>query len=159
MYNINLICIGRLKEDYLTQACAEYTKRLRSFCSLNIIELDEYRLPGRHAADIDTVVRREGEKIIGRIPPSSYTVGMFIDGESVTSEGLAAKLEKVAAERSGCINFIIGGSYGLSEEVRRRCDETLSVSSMTFPHRLFRVMLLEQIYRAFNIMSGGNYHK
>ncbi len=159
MYNINIICIGKIKESYLREACGEYTKRLSPYCSIKVIELDECRPRGGHSADIEWVIKHEGESILSRIPPSSYTIGMFIDGKQLDSVSLAEKLAKTAANRSSTINFIIGGSNGLSDDVRKACDETLSVSRMTFPHQLFRVMLLEQVYRAFNIIGGGRYHK
>ena len=144
MYNINIICIGKLKERYLTEACGEYLKRLNAYCSIKIIELDEYRITKR---------------IIKKIPPASFTIGMFIDGKQLSSSAFADKISKTALNKSSTINFIIGGSYGLSDNVRKVCDEIISLSPMTFPHQLFRIILLEQLYRAFTILNGGSYHK
>ena len=159
MYNINIICIGTLKEKYLTEACNEYLKRLKAYCRVNIIELDECRTgPGRDA-DILAALRREGENIIKKIPPSSYTIGMFISGREMSSAAFAERLGRLALEKSSTVNFIIGGSHGLSEDVRKVCDETMSLSPMTFPHHLFRIILLDQLYRAFSIMNCGNYQK
>lgn len=159
MYNINIICIGKLKEKYLAEACKEYSKRLGAYCSLKIIELDECRITGSHEADIQSAVKSEGEKIIKKIPSSSFTIGMFVDGKQMDSKVFANKLSETALNKSSTINFIIGGSYGLSDDVRKVCNETISISPMTFPHQLFRIILLEQIYRAFNILNGGSYHK
>lgn len=159
MYNINIICIGKLKEKYLCEASGEYLKRLKAYCSIKIIELDECRITGNHDSDIKSAVNCEGEKIIKRIPPSSFTIGMFLDGKQIDSNSFADKLSKIALKNSSTINFIIGGSYGLSNNVRKACNEIMSISSMTFPHQLFRIILLEQLYRAFNILNGGNYHK
>ncbi len=159
MYNINIICIGKLKERYLTEACGEYLKRLNAYCSIKIIELDEYRITKSHEADIKTAVKIEGERIIKKIPPASFTIGMFIDGKQLTSSAFADKISKTALNKSSTINFIIGGSYGLSDNVRKVCDEIISLSPMTFPHQLFRIILLEQLYRAFTILNGGSYHK
>ena len=159
MYNINIICIGKLKEKYLAEACKEYSKRLSAYCSLKIIELDECRIAGNHEADIKSALKSEGEKIIKKIPSSSFTIGMFVDGKQMDSKVFANKLSETALNKSSTINFIIGGSHGLSDNVRKACNETMSISPMTFPHQLFRIILLEQIYRAFNILNGGSYHK
>ena len=164
MFNIELICVGKLGEDYLKQACGEYIKRLKSFCNIQVIEVSEGKIPSSpSAANIQSAVEREGEAILKHIQAgrggSRYVMGMCIEGKMRKSESLAAKLQDIAADKSGRLTIIIGGSHGLSDGVKSACDELLSMSPMTFPHQLFRVMALEQLYRAFSINSGSKYHK
>jgi 23S rRNA (pseudouridine1915-N3)-methyltransferase len=160
MIRINLIAVGRLKEKYWRDACAEYEKRLSSFCKLNIIEVDETRCPENPSkAEIDAVINSEGNKIMSRIPKGSLIVAMCIEGKSLSSYELAQFIEKSAADGCGNITFVIGGSFGLSDSIKQAANLRLSMSEMTFPHMLARVMLLEQIYRCFQINNGGSYHK
>lgn len=158
MLNVNVICIGKLKESYLKDACGEYLKRLMAFCKTNIIELDEYRLPDNPSqSQIDLALKEEGERILKKADGSTI-IAMCIEGGQMPSEKLSKTIESLSQSTSK-ISFIIGGSFGLSDEVKSRAKIKLSMSQMTFPHQLARVMLLEQIYRAFMITSGNKYHK
>ncbi|MGN0453153.1 MAG: 23S rRNA (pseudouridine(1915)-N(3))-methyltransferase RlmH [Ruminococcus sp.] len=160
MQSVNIICIGKLKEKYLSDAVKEYSTRLTPFCKFSVIELDEYRLPDKPSqAQIKIALEEEGKKILAKITKNSYVVPMCIEGKNISSEELAQKLSDVAVEGKSTVDFIIGGSFGLSEEVKSAGNFKLSMGKMTFPHQLARVMLSEQIYRAFQIMSGGKYHK
>lgn len=159
MLNVNIICVGSLKEKFFTDAVNEYKKRLSRYCKFNIIELSEEKISDQETkAQIDKTLLKEGEKILSKIGKSDYCIAMCIEGKNISSEELTKKLEEISLS-FGTVNFIIGGSWGLSDEVKRRADFKLSVSKMTFPHQLFRVMLSEQIYRAFTISSGAKYHK
>lgn len=158
MLTINLICVGKLKEDYLRLAVAEYTKRLSAFCKLNLIELAEYKLPNEPSeAQIAKCIMAEGESI--RLKVKGYLFPLCIEGKQLSSEELSKKLETIALSGHSEISFVIGGSYGLWDEIKSKGDHKLSMSKMTFPHQLARVMLLEQIYRSFQISSNGKYHK
>ena len=148
MLRVQLICTGRLKESFFIQACDEYDKRLRRYCSLERTELPE-------TGD----VVRDGETMLKRIPQDAWVIAMCVEGKSWSSEELAETLRECANSGKSRVCFLIGGSDGLSEEVKKRADVRMSMSRMTFPHHLARVMVLEQIYRAFNIMEGGKYHK
>lgn len=160
MLNINIICIGKLKEDYLRSACAEYSKRLQAFCKLNIIELNPCHLPEEpNQSQIDAALNEEAERILSKTGKSDYIIAMCIEGKEISSEALSAKIDEIALSGSGTVSFIIGGSHGLSPKVKQEAKLRLSMSPMTFPHQLARVMLLEQIYRSFMISSGGKYHK
>lgn len=160
MLNISIICVGRLKEQYLRDACAEYSKRLGAFCKLSIIELTPAKLPDSPSeAQISAALASEGKQILSKISPSDKVCAMCIEGKMLSSEQLSERLASYAVSGCGSIAFVIGSSCGLDEQVKRRADLRLSMSPMTFPHQLARVMLLEQIYRAFMISSGGKYHK
>ena len=160
MLSVNIICVGKLKEQYWRDACAEYSKRLGAFCRFEIIEVDETRLPKSYSdADIRRVIDTEGDGILEKCQPGSFTAAMCIEGKELSSVQLAARLEDIALSGKSRVNFIIGGSYGLSDAVKSRADLRLSMSPMTFPHQLARVMLCEQIYRAFKIMKNETYHK
>lgn len=157
---MNLICVGKLKESYLRDACAEYEKRLGAFCRLTVTQIVPAKLPDSPAeALIERALLQESKAIIAALPPNSRTYALCIEGRELSSEQLSAQLDSDAVSGFGIVNFIIGGSFGLSDEVKKRSDLRLSMSPMTFPHQLARVMLLEQIYRAFMISSGGKYHK
>lgn len=157
--NITLICVGKLKEKYLTDACNEYIKRL-SANKVNIIELTPERLSENPSEnEIKSALEKEGKKILEKVPKNSYIYAMCIEGRQRSSEELSAEIEKVKIGGTGSLVFIIGGSFGLSDEVKKRANEKLSMSKMTFPHQLARVMLLEQIYRATQIEMGTRYHK
>ena len=160
MLTVNLICIGKLKEAYWRDACTEYQKRLSAFCRLQIIELSEVRAPEQpSAAQIAQVVEREGALILSKLPAGGAVLPMCIEGKELTSEGLSAVLQELPLEGKSAVSFIIGGSFGLSDAVKARGDIRLSMSRMTFPHQLARVMLLEQVYRAFQIANNSKYHK
>ena len=159
MLNVNIICVGRLKESYLRGAVEEYSKRMKSLCKLSIIELQEERAgENPSAAEITKIVSAESERIMQRLGKSDYVVAMCIEGKNISSEELSAKIEEIQ-QIAGTVDFIIGGSWGLSDALKARADFKLSMGKMTFPHQLFRVMLLEQIYRAFQISRGTKYHK
>ncbi len=160
MITVNIVCVGKLKEQYLRDACAEYTKRLTAFCKLNIIELQPFALSQSPSeSEINEGLRQEGKNILSKITDSAYVIAMCIEGKQMPSPKLSEKIQDIAVGGHSTITFVIGGSFGLSDEVKRRADYKLSMSEMTFPHQLARVMLLEQIYRAFQISSGGKYHK
>jgi len=161
MLTVQIICVGKLKENYLQQASAEYQKRLSAFCKLKIVELPEYKLPqDPSAAQIEKGIQQEGATILSAMTrQNAYQIPLCIEGKEHSSEGLAKLLAEAALSGSSTVNFIIGGSFGLSDEVKRKGDVKLSMSPMTFPHQLARIMLLEQVYRAFQINAGGKYHK
>ncbi len=156
--NINLIVIGKLKEDYLRNACAEYIKRLGRFCTFELHELDECRLSDNPSdKEIETALRKEAEQI--KRYAKGMIVPMCIEGKQLTSTELSEKISDAGVNGQSTVTFIIGSSFGLDNEIKAMGDLKLSMSKMTFPHQLARVMLLEQIYRSFQIMSGGKYHK
>jgi len=160
MLNINVICIGKLKETYLRDASAEYQKRLSSFCRLEITELTPIKLPESPSqAQIEAALMQEGNLITAKIPSNAKVYALCIEGKQFSSEELSAKLITETSHGVSNIALVIGGSHGLSVEVKNRADLLLSMSKMTFPHQLARIMLLEQLYRAFMISSGGKYHK
>jgi 23S rRNA (pseudouridine1915-N3)-methyltransferase len=160
MLGVTVICEGRLKEKYLRDACDEYVKRLSAYCRLNIIELSPHRLSDNPSeAEISKALNSEGKEIIAKIPNTSKIYAMCIEGKQLPSQELAKQISDCSLQGYDCITFIIGGSFGLSDEVKKRADFKLSMSEMTFPHQLARVMLLEQVYRGFQIISGGKYHK
>ena len=160
MVGITLICVGKLKEQYLRDACAEYAKRLSGICKLNICELAPCKLPDSPStAQIQAALIQEGGRISEKIPKGSYVITLCIEGKLMSSEQLAAQIEKKAADISSTFTFIIGGSYGICDEIKSRSDLRLSMSPMTFPHQLARVMVLEQLYRVFQIQLGTKYHK
>ena len=158
--NINIICIGKLKEKYWQDAVKEYSKRLGSYCSLKIVELKESPLPANASpADELAVKEAEGQEILKKIRDGDYIISLEIEGRSFSSEHLAEHLEHLAIDGRSTVDFIIGGSLGLSPDVSRRADLALSFSAMTFPHQMMRVILLEQIYRSFKIIRHETYHK
>lgn len=160
MRSITVLCVGKLKEAYLRAAAAEYEKRLSAFCRLSIIEVDEERLPDAPSqAQIDATLTAEGRRLLAHIPSGAAVFALCIEGQEMSSPALAATLDRLAVDGYSRIVFVIGGSWGLSEEVKRTARVRLSMSPMTFPHQLARVMLLEQLYRAGQISSGGKYHK
>lgn len=160
MLEITIVCVGRLKEQYLRDACAEYSKRLSAFCRLNIIELPAERLSDNPSKkEIENALSVEGKRILEKIPERAAVISLCIEGKEFSSEELSKKLFSLASQGFGSVAFVIGGSFGLSPTVKEKSLLRLSVSRMTFPHQLFRVMLLEQVYRAFQIESGSKYHK
>lgn len=159
MLRVTLITLGRLKEPYLREAVSEYTKRLQSLCRLEVIELSPAPLPDRpSAAQIDAALEAEARKIEEKLPSGAKLIPLCIEGKLLSSEDFSARLESAGME-GGSIAFVIGSSYGLSDRIKRRADLLLSLSPMTFPHQLARVLLLEQIYRGLKILAGGTYHK
>ncbi len=160
MLNITIIAIGKLKEQYLRDASAEYQKRLSASCKLNIIELNPEKLSDNPSAkEIENALNNEAKKIIEKIPKGAKVYSMCIEGKQRTSEELSAEIDSLAVEGVSNIVFIIGGSFGLSDEVKKHSTYRLSMSKMTFPHQIARIMLLEQIYRAMQISLGTKYHK
>lgn len=158
--NIQIICIGKLKEKYWTDAIKEYSKRLSRFCTLEIIELKESLLPANASpADEEKVKFEEGKEILKAIKDGTYVITLEIKGKSLSSEELAQKIDDLGIMGRSNVAFVIGGSLGLSPEVSKRSDFKLSFSRMTFPHQMMRVILLEQIYRSFKINRHEAYHK
>ncbi len=158
--NISVICIGKLKEKYWVQAVAEYSKRLSGYCSLDIIELKEARLPDKAGPAEELAVKEaEGAEILKKIKDNMYVITLEVRGKELSSEKLAEKIEDLGIGGHSNIAFVIGGSLGLSEAVSKRADFKLSFSQMTFPHQMMRVILLEQVYRSFKIIRRETYHK
>jgi 23S rRNA (pseudouridine1915-N3)-methyltransferase len=157
--NVRILCVGKLKEPYFEDACAEFQKRLSRFCALEIVEVPDEKAPeSLHPADEDLVREKEGRRILKAIGQKDFVVALAIDGKQMRSEAFAAFLEeKELAARP--LTFVIGGSLGLSAEVYARSDAKLSFSQMTFPHRIARLLLLEQLYRGFKIRRNEAYHK
>lgn len=161
MIKINIICIGKIKEKYFTDAIGEYSKRLSSFCKFSIIELNEEKIRSNtpNQAQIAEVLNAEGKRILQKLDSSDYVIAMCIEGKLMSSEELSNVIDGAAISGKSTVDFIIGGSYGLSEDVKNRADLRLSMSRMTFPHQMARMILSEQIYRALEISSNGKYHK
>lgn len=157
MIKVNLIAVGKVKEKYFSDGIAEYKKRLVKFCDFDIIELAEENYNKVDESLISQIKEKEGKKILPRL--KGYVFATAIEGKKFSSEKFAAKIRSLADCGQGVITFVVGGSYGLSDEVKARADELVSFSDMTFPHTLFRLMLTEQIYRAFSIIGGSAYHK
>lgn len=159
MIKVTLIALGKLKEAYLRDAVSEYTKRLSRYCDLEIIELEPIKLPDSPSkSQIDAALLREAEMIIKKIPKNCDVYPLCVEGKQLSSEEFAEKVDDLSQQGRGIV-FIIGSSYGLSEMVKATAKMRFSLSKMTFPHQLFRVMLLEQVYRAFKINEGSTYHK
>ncbi|MBR0597705.1 23S rRNA (pseudouridine(1915)-N(3))-methyltransferase RlmH [Sinanaerobacter chloroacetimidivorans] len=158
--NIHIICIGKLKEDYWTNAIKEYSKRLSKYCTLLISELKEEKSPDNPSQAEELAIKEaEGRRILKQIKKDSYVIALEIQGKQLTSEELSEKIQELGVSGKSDISFIIGGSIGLSQEVLSRADFRLSFSKMTFPHQMMRVVLLEQIYRSFKIIKKESYHK
>lgn len=157
---ITFITVGKIKEKYLREAVLEYSKRLRKYCRLEIIEVEDERTPEHtEGASGDAVRAKEAQRILKHLKEDAYIITLEIGGTMLSSEELAGKLELLGVQGKSHIIFVIGGSIGLGKEVTKRADFALSFSKMTFPHQLMRVILLEQIYRGFRIMNGEPYHK
>ncbi|KEI16008.1 23S rRNA (pseudouridine(1915)-N(3))-methyltransferase RlmH [Clostridium haemolyticum] len=158
--NITIICVGKLKEKYLKQAIDEYSKRLSKYCKLNIVQLNDEKTPDNASEKDELIIKqKEGMRILSHIKDSIYVIALDIKGKMVTSEELADFINDLGVRGNSNIALVIGGSLGLDEEVLHRANYKLSFSKMTFPHQLMRVILLEQIYRAYRINSGEPYHK
>lgn len=157
---ITCITVGKIKEKYFTMAIEEYAKRLSRYCKLEIIELADEKTPDNASALMEEQIKqKEGERILKAIKDDAYVIALAIEGKQLDSVELSEKLSRLGVDGNSHITFIIGGSLGLSKEVLARADYKLSFSKMTFPHQLMRVVLLEQIYRAYRIQNGEPYHK
>ncbi|MDF3001225.1 MAG: rlmH [Bacillota bacterium] len=158
--NITILCIGKLKERYWTEAITEYSKRLSKYCTLTINELKEEKAPDNPSnAEESAVKDAEGKNILKQIKKDSYVIVLAIKGKELDSESLSERIMALGISGKSDITFVIGGSLGLSDEVLSRADFQLSFSKLTFPHQMMRVILLEQIYRSFKIIRNETYHK
>lgn len=157
---ITVITVGKIKEQYLEDAIAEYSKRLSRYCKLEIIQVADEKTPDRASEVVETQIKdKEGERILSHIKDTAYVVALAIEGKMISSEELAELIDGLGVRGESHIQFVIGGSLGLSKKVLERADYKLSFSRMTFPHQLMRVILLEQIYRSYRIVNGEPYHK
>ena len=161
MINVTLITLGKVQKGFLTDGCNEYIKSLRTMCDFKLVEIEDEPLPEKNLNQtlIDKALEKESGKIISAIPKQSYVIAMCIEGKQLASRDFAKLFNQKAVEGYSSICLIIGSSHGLSEKVKARRDLCMSFSKMTFPHQLFRLMALEQIYRAFSINAGTKYHK
>ena len=157
---ITIITVGKIKEKFYRDAVSEYEKRLSRYCKFEIIQVEDEKTPDKIGTSLDEAVKRkEAERILKYIREDAYVVTLEIQGNMYDSEGFAGQIEKLATQGVSHIQFVVGGSLGLHEEVCKKADLTVSFSKMTFPHQLMRVILLEQIYRAYRIINGEPYHK
>ncbi|MBO8155664.1 MAG: 23S rRNA (pseudouridine(1915)-N(3))-methyltransferase RlmH [Bacillaceae bacterium] len=157
---ITIVAVGKLKEKYLKQGIQEYTKRLKPYANVEIVEVPDEKAPENLSeAEMEEVKQKEGERILSKLPPDTYVITLEIEGKGLSSEQLAKKMNELTTYGRSKIAFVIGGSLGLSQEVIHRSDFSLSFSTMTFPHQLMRLILLEQVYRAVKINRGEPYHK
>ena len=160
MQRVTVLCVGKLKERFYTDAAAEYVKRLQRYCKLDVVELPECRLPEEPSpAEIQRALQTEGSAIRERLPKGGAVVALCIEGKPCSSVELSRRMQELAVSGKSQLTFLIGGSVGLAEDLKRQADWRLSMSPMTFPHHLARIMLLEQIYRACQIAAGTKYHK
>ena len=160
MQRVTVLCVGKLKERFYADAAAEYVKRLQRYCKLEIIELPEQRLPEDPSpAEIQRALRAEGAAIREKLPKGGAVVALCIEGKPCSSEELSRRMADFGIQGRTQVTFIIGGSFGLDEDVKKQADWRLSMSPMTFPHHMARIMLLEQLYRAYQIAAGTKYHK
>jgi len=158
--NITIISVGKIKEKFIKLGIDEYTKRLSRYCKINLIEVPDEKAPENlSVVEMEIVKNKEGESISKHIKDGMYVIDLVIKGKMLTSEELADKFQEVTLKGNSHITFIIGGSLGLSQNIINRADFKLSFSSMTFPHQLMKLILLEQIYRGFRIIKGEPYHK
>lgn len=157
---ITIFCVGKIKEKFFADAIAEYAKRLSRYCTLEIVEVQDEKTPDGAGEAIEQKIKeKEGERLLSKFKDGCFVIALAIKGKKLTSEGMAEKIEEIGNKGIGHIGFVIGGSLGLSDAVLKKCDMQLSFSDMTFPHQLMRVILLEQIYRSYRIISGEPYHK
>ena len=161
MIKVNIVCVGKLKEAYWREAVKEYSKRLSAYCSFEVAELAESRLPDNPSEkNIAEALEKEYSAMMKFLQiKGAYNIAMCIEGKTISSEALSQKLGEVSVSGFSTVNFFIGSSFGLSENVKRSCAMRMSMSPMTFPHQLARVMLCEQVYRAFSIAANSKYHK
>lgn len=158
--NISIITIGKLKEKYLKQGINEYLKRLSAYAKIEIVELPDEKAPEQLSeAEMEQVKNKEGERILAKISDDTHVIALAIEGKQRSSQELAKEMDKLATYGKSKVAFVIGGSLGLSGDVMKRANETLSFSKMTFPHQLMKLILLEQVYRGFRINRGEPYHK
>ncbi len=159
MLNINIICVGKIKENYLKDAISEYSKRLSKFCNLTFIEILDEKLPNKiNDSTINEVKVKEGLKILDNLKKDSYIIALDLKGRQFSSEEFAEKIENITVRGYSSITFIIGGTLGMSTDVLDKVNELICFSKMTFPHQLIRVFLLEQIFRSFKILNNETYH-
>ena len=159
MLNINIICVGKIKENYLKEAINEYSKRLSKYCNLKFVELDDEKLPAKmYESNLIETKQKECKKIIDNIKKDSYIICLDLKGKELSSEEFSKKIENIAVNYNSTITFIIGGTLGLTEEILKMSNEKICFSKMTFPHQLIRLFLTEQIFRAFKIMKNETYH-
>lgn len=157
---ITILAVGKIKEAYLRDAIAEYSKRLGRYCKLEIIEVADEKTPDDAGYAIEAMIRsREGDRLLSKLPEDGYVISLAIDGAQFDSPAFAHEIERLGIGGVSHIVFVIGGSLGLDERVIKRADRSVSFSAMTFPHQLMRVILLEQIYRSYRILRGEPYHK
>lgn len=160
MITVTVIALGKLKERYMREFAAEYEKRLCAFCKLQIVELSPERLPENPSqSEIDRALAAEAKLILAKIPQNAYVFSMCIEGKQMTSEQFSQKISTLAVDGVSNLVFVLGSSFGLADELKKQSDFRFSMSAMTFPHQMARVMVLEQLYRAFQIANGGKYHK
>ena len=156
---MTLVVVGSLKEEYWRAAMAEYEKRLQGYCKLTVVQIKESRLPDDPGEkEIAAALESEGKQILASLPPRCYKVALCVEGKQLSSHALAEKLDEIGRTH-GSVAWVIGSSFGLSGEVKEKCDFRFSVSELTFPHQLMRVLLLETLYRSLSILQGGKYHK
>ena len=159
MLNINIVCIGKIKENYLKDAISEYSKRLSKFCNLNIVELQDEKLPSKlNDSIINEIKNKECNKMLQAIKKDSYVICLDLKGKEFSSEDFSKKIENIALNFNSSITFVIGGTLGLNEAILSLSSEKICFSKMTFPHQLIRVFLLEQLFRAFKILNNETYH-
>jgi len=157
---IDIICVGKIKEKFFTDAIGEYSKRLSRYCDLDIVQVKDENAPESLSDEqMKQILKLEGERILLKIPQRTYLIALDIDGKEMSSEAMSEKLSDLMVSEQGRFTFVIGGSLGLWDEIKKKADLRLSFSKMTFPHQLMRVILLEQIYRCFRIMNHEPYHK
>ena len=160
MQRVTVLCVGKLKEKFYIDAAAEYVKRLQRHCKLELIELPEQRLPDDPSpAEIQKALRTEGDAIRERLPKGGAVIALCIEGRPCSSQELSRRMAEFGVQGKTQLTFLVGGSVGLDEDLKRQADWRLSMSPMTFPHHMARIMLLEQIYRAYQIAGGTKYHK
>ena len=160
MFDITLICMGKLKEKFYLSAAAEYEKRMKAYCSFKLIELPEHRLPEDPSpAEIQAGLEKEAEMILTKIPKGAWFCVLTPEGKIISSEVLAAKIKEVKLSGKSSACFLIGSSFGIAQRIKDKADFKLSLGKMTFPHHLARIMVLEQLYRAEAIQTGSKYHK
>ena len=160
MQRVTVLCVGKLKEKFYIDAAAEYVKRLQRHCKLELIELPEQRLPDEPSpAEIQKALRTEGDAIREKLPKGGAVIALCVEGRPCSSQELSRRMAEFGVQGKTQLTFLIGGSVGLDEDLKRQADWRLSMSPMTFPHHMARIMLLEQIYRAYQIAGGAKYHK
>ena len=160
MIQINILYVGNIKDKFFAQALTEYEKRLSGLCKIKNIELKVEKPPDNPSeSEIALIIRKEGDRLMENLPKKGYKIALCVEGIQLSSEDFAKKIESVTVSGDSEITFIIGGAFGMDERVKKAANFRLSISKMTFTHRMMRVILEEQIYRALNILSGGHYHK